>query len=99
MRKLLIATVVSFFTMSMLAGLVQSAGLCPSGFQVVYDINKPFCVASFSFEGGSCPSGSQLLTMNGKPLCLRSQSPTEGDTPASRIESEPGPTNPRLIPH
>jgi hypothetical protein len=99
MRKLLIVTVASFFTMSILAGLVQSAGLCPSGFQVVYDVNKLFCVASFNFKDGSCPSGSKLFTMDGKLLCLRSQSPTERDTPASRIESEPGPTNPRLIPH
>ena len=78
MRKILIVTVAIFFTMSIFAGLVQSASLCPSGFQVVYDINKPFCVASFNLKDGSCPSGSKLFTMNGKPLCLRSQSSSEG---------------------
>ena len=89
MRKLFIVTVAISLTMPIFAGLAQSAGLCPSGFQVVYDINKAFCVASFNFKDGSCPSSSKLFTMDGKYLCLHSQSPQDEDNPGSRTESEP----------
>ena len=89
MRKLLIVTVASSFTMPIFAGLVLSAGLCPSGFQAVYDINRPFCVASFNFKDGSCPSGSKLFTMDGKHLCLHSQSPQERNNPGSSSKDEP----------
>jgi hypothetical protein len=98
MRKLLIVTVVSSLTMPIFAGVAQAAGLCPSGFQVVYDINNAFCVASFNFKDGSCPSGSKLFTTDGKHLCLHNQRPQEKDDPGSRTPSEPIAITPRQIP-
>jgi hypothetical protein len=83
--------------MPIFAGLAHSAGLCPSGFQVVYDINKAFCIGFFNFKDGSCPSGSKLFTMDGKHLCLHGQSPQEKET-GSRAESKPVPITPQLIP-
>ena len=99
MRKLFIVMVATSLTMPIFVGLAPSAGVCPSGFQVVYDINKAFCVASFNFKDGSCPSSSKLFTLGGKHLCLHSQSPQEKDNPELRTESEPVPITPRLIPN
>jgi hypothetical protein len=89
MRKLLIVTVASSLTMSIFAGLAHSVSSCPSGFQVVYDINKAFCIGSFNFKEGSCPSGSKLFTMDGRPLCLYNQRAQEKDSPGLRTKTEP----------
>jgi hypothetical protein len=106
MRKPFVIAVTISISMPIFGELAQSAGSCPTGFQVVYDI-KEFCIASF--KGGSCPSGSTLFTMDGRPLCLHSRSPeakasvslpkNEQPQPALREEKEIQPSNvPRLAP-
>jgi hypothetical protein len=89
MRKLLIVTVASFLTMPVFAWLAHSTGLCPPGFQIVFDVNKAVCIASFDFKAGSCPSGSKLFTMDGKHLCLHNRRPQEKENSEPRSASEP----------
>jgi hypothetical protein len=98
MRDLFIIAITISLSMPIFSGSAQSADSCPLGFQVVYDINKAFCIASFNFKEGACPSNSKVFTMDGRHLCLHNQSPNqEGKAPVSRVESEPVPVPPRLI--
>ena len=97
MRELFIIAITISLSMPFFARLAQSADSCPSGFQVMYDINKAFCIASFNFKEAACPSASKVFTMDGKHLCLHNQSPSgEEKATVSGVESEPVPVSPRL---
>jgi hypothetical protein len=106
MRKPFVIAITISVGMSIFGGRAQSAGSCPAGFQVVYDM-KEFCIAPF--KEGSCPSDSTLFTMDGKPLCLHSRSAegkasvslpkSEQSQPALRYKKETQPSDaPRIAP-
>jgi hypothetical protein len=104
-QRAFVSTVAISVGLPIFAGLAQSAGSCPAGFQLVYDLNE-YCIASFK---GACPPGSTMFTMDGRPLCLYGRSPeskasvslpkSEQSQPALQGEKEmSSPDPPRLAP-